>query len=181
MKPKPDTLQSIMQDLLLCHTPEIKKNQPPPSEPPFLCLQNLGKNKLVFFFSSCEFKKKRKLFLPRFCQGRQSPPPPGACGPAAGGALLGWPLRGGCGAWGSSARPRAAAGASAASAVLRGPSRAGLAACPTGAAALAPARHVWLGRRAPPDIPASLILWKIPSHRFSWRSGMSLERRARLP
>lgn len=73
MKPKPDTLQSIMRDLLLCHTPEIKKNQPPPSEPPFLCLQNLGKNELVFLFSSCELKKKKKkavfaMFLPRHAE-----------------------------------------------------------------------------------------------------------------
>lgn len=43
MKPKPDTLQSIMQDLQVCHTPEIKNKKT--SKPPFIPLKNFGGGK----------------------------------------------------------------------------------------------------------------------------------------
>lgn len=46
MKPEPDALWSIMQDLLLCHTPEIKKY--PTLRTASLRLQNLGKERGVF-------------------------------------------------------------------------------------------------------------------------------------
>lgn len=51
MKPKPDTLQSIMQDLQVCHTPEIKNKKT--SKPPFIPLKNFrGKRGDLF---SCEY------------------------------------------------------------------------------------------------------------------------------
>lgn len=72
--PNPDALQSIMQDLLLCHTPEIKKTlKPPPSKPLFPHLQKLGENEVFFSLGGGGGR--------RLCRGMQNPPFSNACGP----------------------------------------------------------------------------------------------------
>lgn len=79
--PNPDALQSTMQDLLLYHTPEMKKNpKPTPSKPLFPHLQKLGENEV--FFSLVRRGKKKKKEKKRLCRDMQNPPFSNACGPA---------------------------------------------------------------------------------------------------